>query len=169
MKDERFGHEIDETVTWRNGQDGPLLGLRAHVSPYSGQITEAVVKLDTGEVIAAHGATCPPHQLVVPSGTLDGARALYGDGPRPDMGLVTLLTAEQRAELARDAEDDGPEPYALTDRHAAALELAIRAKGYEIHEPNTVVLRRDVCSVCGNEVRMRDGRTLRRRWREDLT
>jgi hypothetical protein len=70
---------------------------------------------------------------VVPSGTLDGARALYGDGPRPDMGLVTLLTDEQRAELARDAEDDGPEPYALTDRHAAALELAIRAKGYEIH------------------------------------
>lgn len=74
--------DIDRTKTWRLHPDGHLLGYRHHVSPYGG-IAWATVDLDTNEVIALEhphpyregdflaGASCPPHQLVVPPGALN--------------------------------------------------------------------------------------------------
>ena len=64
--------------------------------------------------------------------SLDLSDVLYSDGPQPEIGLSTLLSEVERAELERDVVDEEPTPSALTDQHAAALERAIRAEGYTI-------------------------------------
>jgi hypothetical protein len=196
--------------TWRVAPGGALLGTQTIISPWTGSPTEAVVNLDTNEVIAAHGATCHPFALSVPDSVfkgelldalpalpppamnvigIDPARedgdttvgcivkdgkisrildqdelntVLYGDGPSPEMGLITLLTEEERAQIAEDVlccnvcdeplphdrcdpakAGDGhikglyaarfnEPPHALTDAHVAELERAIRAESYNI-------------------------------------
>lgn len=120
--------EFDKT--WKLHPEGPLLGTATIISPWSGSPTEAVVNIDSGKVIAAHGATCHPFDFI-PSVNLRGEEykgalreapppaissiqssvgttsdMLYGDGPKPEMGLITLLSDAEKEQLARDAEDE---------------------------------------------------------------
>ena len=60
------------------------------------------------------------------------AAMIYGDDiQRPQMGLGSLLSAEELAAVAGSDEGESP-PVALTDAHAAKLEAAIRAEGFDI-------------------------------------
>lgn len=75
--------EIDRTKEWT--VDGVRFGYRQHVSPWGHGVCWATVNLDTGEVVATESAydfgegevftaaaSCMPHSLVVPPGTLKG-------------------------------------------------------------------------------------------------
>ncbi len=55
--------------TWRLSSDSPLLGTIDIISPFNGGVTEAVVDITHGKVIACHGASCHPfdHIYKLPS------------------------------------------------------------------------------------------------------
>jgi hypothetical protein len=99
--------------TWKLHPDGHTLGEMVVISPWTGEPAEAVVDLDANEVVAIHGATCQPFQLAVPRNLFEAQVIALG-------GRID------------DDDDDDPPPYALTDRHVAELERAIRAEGYDI-------------------------------------
>lgn len=64
--------------TWRIAEGGALLGTIDIVSPWTGGPTEAVVNIDTMEVIAAHGATCVPFLLIVPQSIMGEVKKVTG-------------------------------------------------------------------------------------------
>jgi hypothetical protein len=88
------GEMTEYKKTWKIAEGGHTLGTIDIISPWTGEETEAVVDIDTGEVIAAHGATCTPFFLNVPpdilkkdkpeSGTIGGIRYPGDDGSEPE-------------------------------------------------------------------------------------
>lgn len=77
--------------TWRINPNGPLLGTVDIISPWTGSETEAVVNIDTNEVIAAHGATCHPFQLAVPAEIFKGElREVIDMLPAPALQISDL-------------------------------------------------------------------------------
>lgn len=64
--------------TWRIAEGGALLGTIDIVSPWTGDITEAIVNIDSGKVIAAHGATCVPFPLIVPQSVMGEVKKVTG-------------------------------------------------------------------------------------------
>jgi hypothetical protein len=95
--------------TWRVAEGGSLLGTIDIISPWTGSPTEAVVNTETGDVIAAHGATCAPFQLVVPNDLLKGM-------PKNHVGGI------------RYPGDDGSEPEDVREAKAQAYADEVLAK-----------------------------------------
>lgn len=123
---------IDYKKTWRNG-DGPLLGITDIVSPWNGQMTEAVVDITAGQVIAAHGATCTPFSIAVPAKVLDQVR---------------LIGAAIEEDLMRQEEEP---PMALTDAALPVMEAWIRKRGYAPFTDTATGAVTILCTECLKE------------------
>lgn len=161
--------------TWRVREGGALLGTIDIISPWTGGPTEAVVNIDNGEVIAAHGATCPPFQLSMPDSIFRGElREHMPEIAAPVMALPKPVLTERHLTLAREigfTEDEiaswgegvvvagNPaeldycegEPIALTDEALPVMEAWIRKRGFApFTNPDTgkVVI---LCTECLKE------------------